>query len=209
MEDYDGLEDDLAESFGGENQDEVAPEDILQMVMINRNKKTKVSISLEDEEGDKVDLVETISGLIKYVEDKLNDKEENQFVEQILPLMSQSVVTGLSRMIGTDATAFHLTNPITRTAIINMMAVGFLLLKFVQQNDLSVVTHEEPVTDEEIAEIEQRSQVASAAMALASTGMDPKQVLQILKEQGKITDDDLKKALGEETDDSDDKDNDD
>ena len=207
--DYDGLEDDLAASFGDDNQEEIAPEDILQMVMINRNKKTKVSISLEDDEGDEVDLVDTISGLIKYVEDKLKDKDENQFVEQILPLMSQSVVTGLSRMIGTEATAFHLTNPITRTAIINMMAVGFLLLKFVQENSLSVVTHEEPVSDEEIVEIEQRSKVASAAMALASTGMDPKQVLQILKEQGKITDEDLKKALGESTDDPDDKDDED
>jgi len=200
--DYEGLEDELADAFEGD-PDELQPEDVFKMVMINRIKKVKVKIKLVDEDGDEVDLPDTIAQLLNYVKDQLQDEEGNQFSEQILPLMSQSVVSGLGRILGIRGTAFHLANEATRVAIIHMMAIGLLLLKFVQENNLTIHTFEEEVSDDEIEEIERKAKASSVATMSSAMGMDPKEVLQELVNQGKITDDDLKDIMGGKDDDDD------
>jgi len=202
FDDYEGLEDELAESFEGD-PDELAPEDVFKMVMINRAKKVKVHVKLRDEDNDEVDLPETITQLLNYVKDQLKDGDGNQFCEQILPLMSQSVVSGLGRILGIQSTAFHLANEATRTGIIHMMAIGLLLLKFVQENNLTIHTFEEEVSDEEIEEIERKAKASSVATMSSAMGIDPKDVLRQLRDQGKITDEDLKDILGGDSDDTD------
>jgi hypothetical protein len=193
---YEDLDDDIINSLENPS-DELLPEDVFKMVMINKARKVRTHVKLEDEKGDEVNLPETIEQLLNFVKSKLKDGEENQFADQILPLMSQSVVSGLGRMIGIYETGLYLTNETTRTAIIYMMAIGLLLLKFVQENNLTITTHEEPVSEEEIEEVIKKSKISSIATLTAAAGVNPREVLQQLVKEGKISEEDINEVLGE------------
>lgn len=192
-------EDELAELYEDQvDPDDLSPEDVFSMVMINRVKKTKITVQLEDKDGDTVALADIVEGLIGYVKDKIKDTDGNDFTEQIMPLMAQSVVSGLGRMLGIRATGFYLANEGTRHAIIYMMAVGFLLLKYVQQHELLIHTFEEEVSEEEIEELDRRSKASSIVTMGSAMGMDPKEILQGLMDKGKINESDLRSLLNED-----------
>jgi len=197
-------EDDLAEAYEAD-PDTLSPEEIFKMVTLNRNKMTKVKVTLRDNEDDEVELVDIITELLAYVKDKFEDESgENQFLNQILPLMAQSVVSGLSRSIGISQTAFLLAQDMTMVALVEMMCLSFLMLKFMQQKELTVFTHEEDVTQEEMDEIDRKSQANNTATLAALMGSDPKAVLQRLKDEGKITAKDLRDMFGGEGEESED-----
>ena len=204
-EDYDEMfdDDELEEMHEGSGE-ELDPEDVFKTVMINKIKKTRVRVELEDKEGDTIPLRDVIQQLLGYIKDQTADNAENQFSEQIMPLMAHSVVSGLGRMIGIRATAFYLANDTTKMSLIYMMCLGLLLLKFVQQKDLTIVTHEEDISDEEIEEIERRMEANKAATIASMIGEDPRAVLETLRQQGHITDEDLEDLLGGSDDDGDD-----
>jgi hypothetical protein len=188
--DFDELDEDLLEE-----EMDITPEEMFKMVMINKVKGTAVRVELFDSEGDKVEISDIIEKLLTYIEDKLSNEESNQFVDQIMPLMAQSVVSGLGRMVGLQHTAFYLANETSRRAIINMMAIAFLLLKFVQQNKLTIQTFEEEISEEEIEEIERKAQAGSTATMGAFLGLDPREILENLVEKGEITQEDLDSIL--------------
>jgi hypothetical protein len=183
-----------------EDEENMTPEEVFKMVMINKVKGTTVHVELHDKEGDKVELSEVIEQLLNYVEAKLEDDEANQFVDQIMPLMAQSVVSGLGRMLGIKHTAFFLANDLSRVALVNMMSIAFLLLKFVQQKELTIQTYEEEISEEEIEEIERKAKAGSTATMGALLGLDPKEILDNLVEQGQISQADLEAILNGEDD---------
>jgi len=187
-------DDEMAELYEGHN-DDLAPEDVFKMVMINKIRKKRVHVELQDADGDTVQLKDVVQELINYVKTKMKDEDENQFTAQIMPLMSQAVVSGLGRMVGINQTAFYLADDTARFSFINMMCVAFLMLKFVQQKGLTIHTFENDVTDEEIAELERKTKANSIATLGALAGEDPKAILEELRKRGKITDEDLKDML--------------
>jgi len=186
-------EDEIEQLF--EDEEAMSPEEVFKMVMINKVKGTTVHVELYDEDEDKVELSEVIEQLLSYIEEKLEDKEANQFVDQIMPLMAQSVVSGLGRMLGIRHTAFFLANETSRVALVNMMSMAFLLLKFVQQKKLVIQTFEEEISEEEIEDIQRKAKAGSAATMGALLGMDPKEILENLVEQGEISQEDLTSIL--------------
>lgn len=187
-------EDELAELYES-HPDSMDPEDLLSMVLVNRKRMVKTSIELQDEDGDEVPLRDIIQELLHYIKDQMEDGEENQFASQIMPLMTEAVISGLGRMIGTQATAFHLAQEQTRHAFIQMMCIGLLLLKFIQKKGLKICTFEQSVTQEEIEEIDRKSKANSVATLASMSGHDPIAVLQELKDRGVITEDDLKDLI--------------
>jgi len=197
MSDDDGMEldDDELESLHEGMDSDLEPEDVFKMVLINKIRKKRTHVELQDTDGDRVELKDVIQELLTYIKDKLHEEEGNQFTEQIMPLMSQGVVSGLGRMVGLHNTAFLLSNDTTRYSIINMMCVSFLLLKFVQQKGLVIHTYEEDVTDDEIAEIMRKSDANKTATLAALAGEDPRAVLREMKDRGLITDSDLNDIL--------------
>jgi len=200
-EDDDGMEldEDELESLSEDSGDGgMDPEDVFKMVLINKIRKKRTYVELKDAQDDQIQLRDVVSELLSYIKDKLASEEGNQFTEQIMPLMAQSVVSGLGRMVGIKTTAFLLANDMTRYSIINMMCVSFLMLKFVQQKGLIIHTYEEDVTDEEIAEIERKSSANKTATLAALAGEDPRAVLREMKEQGLITQSDLNDILKED-----------
>jgi hypothetical protein len=186
-------EDEIQDLF--EDEESMTPEDVFKMVMINKVKGTTVHVKLYDQDEDEVELSEVIEELLNYIEKKLSDDKANQFVDQIMPLMAQSVVSGLGRMLGIRHTAFFLANETSRVALVNMMSIAFLLLKFVQQKNLTIQTFEKEISEEEIEDIERKAKAGSAATMGALLGMDPKEILENLVEQGEISQDDLEAIL--------------
>ena len=178
-----------------EDEGSMTPEEVFKMVMINKIKGTTIRVELRDEEGNKVELSEVIEQLLNYTQDKLEDEEPNSFVDQIMPLMAQSVVSGLGRMLGIRHTAFFLANETSRVALVNMMSIAFLLLKYVQQKKLTIETFEEEVSQEEIEDIERKAKAGSMATMGALFGADPKEILADLVEQGEISQSDLEAIL--------------
>lgn len=192
--------DELAEMY--EDPDQLTPEEVFTMVTLNRIKKCKVHVELRDENGDIVSLPNTISSLLDYIDDKMKVEghESNQFVDQIFPLMSQSVVSGLGRMLGIHKTAFMIAQDDIKIGMIYMMCIAFLMLKFVQNNNLKIHTYEEPVSDEEIESIARKSQANKAMTMGAMTGMKPQEILKQLYEKGEITEEDISSLMGKKTD---------
>ena len=186
--------DELNEDFM-EEESNLTPEEIFKMVLLNKVKGTAVHVELFNSEGEKVELADVIEKLLTSVEEKLSEGESNPFVAQIMPLMAQSVVSGLGRMLGIQHTAFYLANETSRIALINMMAIAFLLLKYIQQNELTIQTFEEEIAEEEIEEIERKASASSTATMGALLGIDPKTILENLVEKGEITQEDLDSIL--------------
>lgn len=182
-------EDDIAELYENENQ--LTPEEVFTMVTLNSNKKVRVTVELKDKDGDIVSLPETVESILNFVKEKLNDEEGNQLSDQIFPLMCQSVVSGLGRMLGIPTTALMLAQDNTKIGILYMMCIAFLLLKFVQNNDLKIQTYEEPVTDEEIESIQRKAEANKLATIGLMAGMDPKEILEQLVNEGRLTQEDI------------------
>ena len=198
MSEFDETDFDESEIF--DETESLTPEEIFKMVLINKEKGTSVHVELFDEDGDEVELSEIIEKLLTYIEDKISSDEPNQFVDQIMPLMAQSVISGLGRMLGLEHTAFYLTNETSRIALINMMSIAFLLLKFLQKNKITIRTVETDISEEEIETIKRKANAGSAATMGALLGLDPKEVLENLVEKGEITQEDLDAILNKDED---------
>ena len=202
IEDDLGLdEDDLEELRQEQDPDALTPEEAFTLVLLNKRNNTRVSVKLQDDDGDEVELAHMMDQLVSFIKDKLDEEEGNQIVDQIMPLMSQALVSGLGRLLGNRATAFFISNPNTRMALIYMMMVSFTLYKVVQTKGLKVITEIEDVSEEEIEEIERKSHASSVASMAALGGVDPREILSQMVEHGDLTQQDLRDLLGSEPDD--------
>jgi hypothetical protein len=200
-------EEEIQEMMEDMDPDAMKVEDLFTMVLLNKRNRTKVSVSLEDGDGDTIKTEELIEELVNYLKDKFDDEEGNQIVDQILPLMSQTLISGLGRLVGIPQTAFLISNPSVRMSLLYMMVIAFTLYKTVQVKELKILTEVEDVSEEEIEEIERKSQASSTATMASFMGQDPKEILQQMVERGDITEQDLEDLLGSESK-SDEKDDD-
>lgn len=187
MSQFDETDYDEEEMNNPFEEDALTQEEIFQMVMINKNRGTTVRIELHDEEGNEVKLPEIIEQLAGYIVREITSAEESQFSDQIMPLMGQSVATGLYEMFGAVETAHYVTNKFYLDALVRMMSIAFLLLKYVQQNKLTIKTFEEEVSEEELESIERKSALTSITMSEVLNGQDPRKILDALIQAGKIT----------------------
>lgn len=203
MSDYDDYseafdDDELASMY--DQSEEPNMDDMFNMIMINKVKGTTVRIELRDKDDDKVEMSDIITQLLEYISSKVKDGD-NQFVDQVLPLMGGTLSTALSRILGMKTAMFYLSQDDTRMAFVHSMALGFLLLKFVQKKGITIHTFEEKITPEEIENFERRSKANNMATMASLVGGDAKDFLRSLVEDGKITEEDLAKILQEDEDD--------
>mgnify|MGYP001590209354 CR=1 FL=1 len=196
-------QDELSEAFGNQNPDELTPEEIFSLVMINKKRMVKTRIELRDEFNEIVPLHEVITSLLENLREKLDSSEENQIGDQIFPMMAQAMVSGLGRMVGTSITGFFLASDVIRLSVIQMMCISFLLLKYVQVKKLTIVAIEEPIVEEEIHSIERKARANSVATFGAMSGMSYKDILKELVDKGELTKEDLESMLVKDKDDDD------
>lgn len=189
--------DDLEEIY--EEGTEVTPEDVFKMVTINRRKGTQLTVELRDDEDDIVLIPEVVEELILYMRDKLTDGENtSQFTGQIMPLMTQSLVSGLGRLLGIQGTGALLSNEVIRYSLVQMMSMSMLLLKFIQDKGLKIFTYEEKVPQEELDAIEEQFSRTRASAVEEISGFQAKDLVKELSKQGKLSREDLESLLEEE-----------
>ena len=175
--------------------------DLLKLVLIDKNRGVSTSICLKDPDGDEVDISEIMGKLTDYVSDKMKDEGENSCKQQIMPLMAQGLVSGMTKYMGQGMAAVIISDEMMRHSLIHMMTTSFYLLKFIQQKNIKIYTTETPVTSEEIEMYERCSRASDFTMKYASMGGDPRVALKEMLKKGLIKKSDLT-ALGESEDDT-------
>lgn len=188
------------------NNNEITPEELFKLIAINPRKGCVVNVELRDQDGDTVDLVKTMESILSYIKKQLSvdaDIENNQFADQILPLMTQATISTVGRLLSPRDTVMALGSEVTRSAFIYSMCAAFLLLKFVQKNDLKIYTTEEPASEEEINKLHRRSRIHELTLKCRSLGINPKDAINKLHEEGHLTAQELAELMGELEDESD------
>ena len=191
--------------FMQEDPDILTPEEAFKMVTINHKKGPTVKVELEDKNGEPISLGDVVEDLLEYMNEKNKENDgDNQFMNQILPLVAQGSISTIGRTAGLQNTAIYLSNPVLRGSFISAMAVGFLLLKYVQQNNLTIKTYEEKLSEEEIEALIKKTQLSSAATIAALSGLNPNEFLEMLVEKGMIDKEDVKNLFQEDEEDEED-----
>ena len=166
-------------------------DELFRVITIDRQRNMRMEIELCDENGDTIPIKETAEKITEYVNDKLKDQEKNSCSQQIFPLMANAMVVSLCKLLGHPTTALMLTQDHIRYSFIEMMMIGFYLLKFIQQNNIKIHTTEEPISQEDIDMYERINRASSVATMAASVGTDPRDALRELLKAGKIKQEDL------------------
>lgn len=173
--------------------DDGSLDDVFKIFIIDKNSKKKVSVQLEDTEtGEIVNLHEIFDQVQSYVTDQLKSKATNNTIQQIFPLMAQNLVHILPKILGKYSAAVMISNETIKYSFLSQMTASFYLLKFIQKNNLSIVTLEEDISDAEIEKYE-RLNHASSVMSLASiAGANSKEVVKEMLKHGSLTLEDIK-----------------
>lgn len=166
-------------------------EDVLNVATIDVHRKKRIQVSLRQEDGELVPLEQVISKLIDYIDSKSGDKQENQFKQQVLPLVAQGLVVVLDKILGREMSATLMAQLPIRESYIMAVATGFLLMKFLTGKNIKIHTVEEDLTDEQIDQYFRVDTVSSIAQISRMMGVDPKAVIRELVKQGKMTREDL------------------
>ena len=156
------------------------------MCLINKKENVRISVELRNPEGEVTDLSKITKQLAGMVKIQLN--EEGNFdgpvYNQILPLVGESMMIALPELMGEVAAGIYIADQNTRYAIMYMGAIGFLLLKYIQQHKLKIFSIQEEITDEEINQLDQKQELTSMMIGAVSYGIAPKDLIKAIKKSG-------------------------
>jgi hypothetical protein len=175
-------------------------DDVFKLVTIDKNRKKRISVKIIDTDGDEVPFRQTVRQIMKYVEDKLSldNSDGNQMVNQVMPLVTQAMVSGMPEVMGTTRAAQIMAIEGLRLPLIFMMVLSFSLLKFIQQKNFKIVTIEEDITEEEWDKLIRMTKASEITTLGAMAGISPKEILKELLQKGDLTIDDIKEMTGKE-----------
>lgn len=172
-------------------KDTPSTDQLFHVAMIDRKRKVRVTIRLRDQDGDEIPIRETIEKLTEWIVDQAKAEERNVCNQQILPLMSQAMVGGMIKLLGSYPSAVMISNEVIRHGLLYMMTVGFYLVKWLQQKEIKIHTIEEPITDSEIEMYDRISHASDISVQASTLGIDPKNILREMIKAGKLKHSDL------------------
>ena len=144
-----------------------APEDVFGILTYMLKKKIQIAAYLEDEEGTKIEFKEIGEDLLNYIYENLNDEEENVIVDQLYPAIAQFMISVVPRTAGYHASAFMMEVPAVRDALIKFGLANQLLMKYLEQHKLKIVTETTPMSEAKVEEILARNKAHEEALARA------------------------------------------
>ena len=166
-------------------------DELIDLVLIDTKHNKKLSIGLTDKDGGSIRVQEVVAAVSSYVSDKMKSEDENAFVSEIFPLMSQATVIGLSETFGAEGAATILASEEIRYALINMMLVGFTLLKFIQKHEIKIYSTKTDISEEEVQRYKRLSKASDALTRASLLGIAPKELLKAMLSRGMLETDDL------------------
>lgn len=162
------------------------------LVTIDRKRKKLIRIELRDKNGHLVEVEEIADKLSSFVLDKM-DTEGSTCITQVAPLMGDSMLVSVNKILGSRAASVLLTIEPIRYAFLNTMSVGFYMYRFLQKNDIKIHTIEEDISDEKLHEYELNNQVHSVATAGMMAGLTATEVIEEILKTGIASKEDLHK----------------
>ncbi len=172
-------------------------EELFKVVLIDRKRKVKLRPQLRDQDGDVVDIRETIEKLIEYVGDKMREETPNICNQQIMPLLAQAMTGGLVKLTGSRTAILMLSQEHIRFSLSYMMMASFYMMKWIQSKNIKIHTIEEHVTQEEIDMYDRVSKLSDISVQASQMGISPKEVIKKMLELGQIEQSDLE-MIGKE-----------
>lgn len=197
---YDEDDDSL---FDDEPKESIKVEDFFNIVTIDKKRKKRITIRLEDVDGDEVPIKEAVENLTEYVIDKASNKdddENNHVINKLAPLVGHALVCGLPKVIGDRLTIMMLSMEHYRHSMSMMMLLSFVLIKWVQDKKLKIITMEEDISDEDLEKQEKLHKANSAAMISAMLGLTPEEAIKELAKSGDVDLDDVLDTKDEKDD---------
>jgi hypothetical protein len=143
------------------------PEEAFSMVTLMPKRKIKVSAYLEDQEGERVLLGDIAEDLVRYIKEHMTADESSPINSQFFPLINQFMISIVPRVVGLQVTEFMFTASALRSAMSMFGLSVALLMQYIQQHNLKIVTEEEAITEEELEDFMERGQKAESALAKA------------------------------------------
>lgn len=151
------MDDDLKEFLEEQNK-QLKPEEYLKMVTIMKERKVKMIAYLEDPDGDRIELATVAEQLTTYINKHMEDKENNAINTQLYPLVNQMMASSVPRALGMEISVFLLTAETTRTGMSYFGLYIALLMRYITQHNLKIVTEETPLSDFEYHEYMNKQQ---------------------------------------------------
>lgn len=162
------IEDDFEQFM--ENEEGITPEQVFKMVTILPKEKVRITAHLEDEEGEKIELATLAKKLTEYVQDHLTKQEATPVNRQLFPLINQWMISCVPRSMGMQLSAILLTAKESRYALSDFGLCVSLMMQYIKQHNLKIVTEETPITEMEYQEYLRKEEEATQRLSLALTG---------------------------------------
>lgn len=134
---------------------------------------------------DTVDVSEVAQKVSDYVADKLTGDDINVIRDQIYPFVSQVMSQSIVKGCGLDLAHFMLVSDLIKGAMIFNMAVAFLTFRFLKNNNYKIITNEEPISEQEIADYKRMSKENETAALAAIMGFSVDEFKEYMANQGR------------------------
>lgn len=138
-------------------KEEPKPEDVFSMVTILPKKKIKVVAYLEDTDGDRILLSEIAESLVDYVNEQFKAEENTPVNSQLFPLCGQFMTSIVPRFVGFRLAGLMFEAGGFRDALLTLSLSSTLLMQYIEQHNLKIVTEIVQLTDDEVQSYVQRS----------------------------------------------------
>jgi hypothetical protein len=179
-------------------------EDVIKLVTVDRVRRKQIEVKIVDKDGDEVPFKDIVKQVMSYLKDKTSEDaqhEGNQILNQIVPLVHQSMVVALPALMGTGNATAILAFDNIRFPMSMMMLLSFSLLKLIQQKEFKIVTIETDLSDEEWDKMQRFHKVTSAAMLGALSGVSPKEIVKEMMKKGYISQEEVDELTGTQKED--------
>lgn len=132
-------------------------EEMFSAAVILKKEKKKITVHLEDGEGNTLQLKEISRNFHKFLTDKLSFQDDidlstadNKIANSVFPLMNQLAATAMPRIAGPQVASLMFMAPDLRAALVTYGMMVFLLNQYINQNKLKIVKTMVDITDEEL-----------------------------------------------------------
>ena len=153
-----------------------------QPIVINTEAMTKVTASLENEEGEEECMQEVVRNVQEYIEESLKD-HKSVLATQIQPFLFNSITTFILESFPKETALFLLTNDLAKHVCASAVLHGFLMGKVLSNNNLQIVSIVEEISENELELMQKNGEVQDLATKAILSGEMEESLSEILKQK--------------------------
>lgn len=153
-----------------------------QPIVINTEAMTKVTASLEDEDGEEACMQEIVRNVQEYIEESLKD-HDSTLATQIQPFLFNSITTFILESFPKETALFLLTNDLAKHVCASAVLHGFLMGKVLSNNNLQIVSTVEEITENELELMQKSGEVQDLATKAVLSGDMEESLNEILRQK--------------------------